>query len=97
MIVDLTSGKLEHLYRRNHFKRCGGTKSFSTPFTAQTNSFFFWAAVYTLDKINFFIQAFFEIPPRIAIIDIFMLEFGHFRNPPKMGKIKDLEKFLMKF
>ena len=45
-------------------------------------------------KTNFFIQAFFETPLKIATIDIFLLKFKHFSNSPKMGKFRDFEKDL---
>ena len=45
----------------------------------------------------FFIQAFLEISLRMAKIDLFMLKFEQFQNPSKIGKIRDLERFLMEF
>ena len=48
-----------------------------------------WAVVNTLGKdIFFFIQAFIETFSRISIIDLFTL---------KIGKMKDLERFLVEF
>ena len=77
-------------YRRDRYKRCGGTKSFSNPPTAHTNISFplLWAAVHTLGENKFFIQAFFETPPRIAVIDVFMLKFWYFLNLQKRGKFE---------
>ena len=53
------------------------------------------AVIYTLGKTIFFIQAFFETSSRISIINFFTLKF--FFKALKMGKIKDLERFLVEF
>ena len=53
-----------------------------------------WAAFYTLGIDKFFHPGFFL---EIATIDLFILQLGHFQNPSKIGKIKDLESFLIEF
>ena len=67
-----------------------GPKVLATPPTAHTNISFplLWAAVHTLGEYKFFIQAFFETPPRIAVIDVFMLKFWYFLNLQKRGKFE---------
>ena len=99
-IAGKTRPDLRFEYRRNHYMRCGGTKSFSTPplqptlmllFLSSGQQFIPWV------KTNFFIQAFFKTPTRIAVIDLFILKFEYFRNPLKTAKIRDLERFLMEF
>ena len=65
-----------------------------------TPIFFFpllWAAVYTLGEYKFFYPGFFETPPRIALIDVFMLKFWCFLNLQKWGKFEIWKSFWWNF
>ena len=55
-----------------------------------------WHEVFPMTLFNtfFFIQAFFEIPLRIVIIDLFMLNLSIFETLQKWEKLKILKGFL---
>ena len=88
-IAGKTRPDLRFVYRRNHYMRCGGMLMLL--FLSSGQQFIPWV------KTNFFTQAFFKTPTRIAVIDLFILKFEYFRNPLKTAKIRDLERFLMEF